>query len=63
MGVGPPEQECVRVDVKIQLPRPSMCHSQSPPAATEWLQHSYMELLIDLNAISYISPRLNRSCR
>ena len=31
-------------DVKIQQLRPSVCHSQSPPAATEWLQHSYMEV-------------------
>ena len=33
-----------RGDVKIQLARPSVCRSQSPPADTEQLQHSYMEL-------------------
>ena len=27
--------ESVRGDVKIQQPWPSVCHSQSPPAATE----------------------------
>ena len=34
----------LRGDVKTQQPRPSVCCSQSPPAATECLQHSYMEV-------------------
>ena len=34
----------VRGDIKIQLPRPSVCRSQSPPAATEGLEDSFMEL-------------------
>ena len=30
--------QTVRGDVKIQQPRPSVCRSQSPLAATEWLE-------------------------
>ena len=33
----------IRGDVKIQLTRPPMCHSQSPPAATEMLEQLYLE--------------------
>ena len=33
-SVGTALYACVRGDVKIQLPRPSVCCSQSPPAAT-----------------------------
>ena len=43
-GAGVSGQGAIRGDVKIQQPRPSVCRSQSPPAATEWLKHSYMEL-------------------
>ena len=33
----------LRGEVKIQLPRPPMCHSQLPPAATGRLEQIYLE--------------------
>ena len=38
----------VRGDVKIQQPRPSVCRSLSPPAATGGLEQLYLNM-IDLN--------------
>ena len=46
LGLGIFKYVIVKGDVKIQLPQPSVCRSQSPPAATEWLQHSYVNCLI-----------------
>ena len=33
----------LRGDVEIQLPRPRMCCSQSPPAATERVEQLHLE--------------------
>ena len=38
-------QETLRDDVKLQLPWPPMCRSQSPPAATEMLEQLYLEYI------------------
>ena len=38
----------IRGDVKIQLPRPLVCRSLSPPAATGGLEQLYSNM-IDLN--------------
>ena len=41
----------VVLDVKIKLPRPPMCRSQSPPAGTERLQQLYF--MVNLFEIIY----------